>query len=152
MKMIQRLCHSELERMRLGFLRIIEPGIVACGVAVQRRRPGLKLDFAGRDLRVWVSYYRDQRWWRLTCGFGSEQSGFEQMLVTTHELTMLADEIDENTGRHVVELLRNPQGYQWPLFAWDQTYPGYAWSRAGRDAIDADTQERAALIAGKGTH
>lgn len=73
--MIHRFSSTKLEQMRLGFLRIIEPGIVACGVAVQRRHPGLKLDVDGRDLRVWVGYYGDQRWWRLTCGFGSEQSG-----------------------------------------------------------------------------
>jgi hypothetical protein len=132
--------------MRREFLAIIEPAIVACGVPVKRRRPGLKLDIAGRDLRVWVGYYGDQRWWRLTCGFGSEQPGFEQMIVTTHELTMLASEIDEHTGQHLVELLRNPRGYQWPLFTWYKTYPGYAWSRAGWDAYQAalrEDQERA---------
>ena len=151
---VMPLCHTELERMRLGFLAIIEPTIAACGVPVKRRRPGLKLLINGRDLRVWVGYYRDQRWWRLTFGFGSEQPGFEQMIVTTNELTMLAGEIDERTGHHIVELLRDPKGYQWPLFASDETYPGYAWSRAGRDAFAADDQERqqrcAALLAAKG--
>lgn len=155
--MIHQFSSTEVERMRLEFLRIIESGIVACGVAVQRRRPGFKLDLDGRDIRVWLTYYRDHRWWRLVCGYGSERPGFEQTIVRTHELTMLAGEIDENTGRHVVDLLRNPQGYQWPLFAWDDTYPSYAWSRAGSESIEAAQREdrerddrRAALLTAKG--
>lgn len=74
------------------------------------------------------------------------------MIVTTHELTMLAGEIDENTGRHLVELLRNPRGYRWPLFTWYESYPGYAWSRAGWDAYRPPSARTRTRRTPLGTH
>ena len=143
--MIKRLNDTELESMRLRLLHIIEPPIKAAGIPVERRRPGLRLLLNGIDMRIWVGYYGDQRWWRLTCGYGSDLLGFEQSISRTHELTMLAGEIDEDTGAHLVALLREPKTYRWPLFTWNNTYPGYAWSQAGWDAYQADLRARREL-------
>ena len=143
--------YHRLEKLRRELFNQIESQLNAAGIKTQRKRPGLRIEIAGKDMRVWLTYYRDQRWWRLTCGYGSNQPGFEYTITPTNELTMLFEEIDGSIGRHLVALLCDPHGYQWPLFAGYQSYPGYAWSKAGWAAIEADS-EQSAMQAAKGGH
>lgn len=141
--------HHRLEKLRRELLNLIESQLNAAGIKTQRRRPGLRMKIAGRDMRVWLTYYYDQHWWRLTCGYGSDQPGWEYQIQRFAELTMCREEIVGTTGFHLAQLLRSPETYRWPLFTegqWRESYPSYSWSVAGWESIQIALEARKALI------
>lgn len=141
--------HHRLEKLRRELLNRIESQVNAAGVQTQRRRPGLRMEIDGRDMRVWLGYYRDQHWWRLTCGYGCDEPGWEHTIQRFAELTMCCEEIDVTTGSHLAGLLRSPETYRWPLFTegrWAATYPSYGWSVAGWESIQAAIKDCEAQI------
>ena len=121
----------EMERLRSQLLHTIEKGLSAENIESRRRRPGLRVALDGKIIHVWLGHYLDQRWWRLTCGWGSDHPAFTQCINKFAELTCCIEEVDDQTGVHLARLLRDPEGYFWPIFEHERTYPGYAWSVRG---------------------
>lgn len=117
--------------MRMRFLRMLQSEIEAAGTRVRRKRPGMVFEIDGRRFRLWVSYYHDERFWRITCGPGDIDNGGN-----VYELTMLAGELGPEIGANIIKFLRAPGPFRWPLFAHDSTYPSYAWSKAAKAGID----------------
>ena len=122
------------EKMRLGFLRTIQLGIEAAGVRVRRKRPGLVFEMAGASFTVWVDYYHDQRFWRISA---ARTGGW------LCELTMLAEEFGSETGSTLVEFLLPAKPKQWSMFAHDPSYPHYAWSKAARIEMNREAAKQA---------
>ena len=140
--------YHRIEKLRRELFNQIESQLNAAGIKTQRKRPGLRIEIAGKDIRVWLIYYYDQRWWRLVCGYGCNAPGWEHVIDRFAELTMCREEIVGTTGLHLANLLRSPKTYRWPLFTegqWRDTYPSYSWSVAGWDSIQAALKEREAL-------
>ena len=101
----------EMEPLRSELLRTIEKGLSAENIESRRRRPGLRVVLDGKIIHVWLGYYLDQRWWRITCGWGSDHPAFTQCINKFAELTCCIEEIDDQTGVHLARLLRDPEGY-----------------------------------------
>ena len=139
--------NHRIEKLRMELLRGIETQLNAHGIKTSRKRPGLRMEINGKDVRVWLTCYYDQRWWRITCGYGCDHPGFEYSICRFAELTMCRDEINGTTGSHLAAFLRDPENYRWPLFIEDKSrnaYPSYAWSRMGWQTIDAMYEEKKA--------
>jgi len=134
----------EMEPLRSQLLHTIEQGLSAENIESRRRRPGLRVVLDGKIIHVWLGYYLDQRWWRITCGWGSDHPAFTQSMNKFAELTCCFEELDDKAGVHLARLLRDPQGYRWPMFAHEQAYPSYAWSAQGWETYSADNEIRQA--------
>ena len=126
------LADYRLEQLRGQYLRIIDQAIQSRGIRTRRRCPGMTFEFEGGPCRIWLGYYHDERFWRITCGRGDWYANTG----TNYELTMLAEEITPTTGLELLEFLHAPGMYQWPLFCHDQSYPTYAWSKAAQEGIN----------------
>ena len=138
-----RIAEYQVERMRMRFLRSIQTGIESAGIRVKRSRPGIVFELGGYLHRLWVSYYSDERFWRISCGPGGMDDGFGP-----YELTMLAAELGPETGATVIEFLRAPRAFRWPIFAHHQSYPKYSWSEAAQEEMNrvlAETEARRRL-------
>jgi len=136
-----------MDRLRSELLRGIEKGLAAENIEFRRRRPGLRVVLEGKIIHVWFGYYLDQRWWRITCGWGSDHPAFTQSMNKFAELSCGIEEINDQTGVHLAHLLRDPEDHIWPMFEHEQTYPSYAWSVRGWEAYQANQricEERAA--------
>ena len=123
--------HHRLEKLRRELLNRIESQVNAAGVQTQRRRPGLRMEIDGRDMRVWLSYYRDQHWWRLTCGYGCDEPGWEHTIAAFRRADDARCEEIDVTHRFasLPACFARLKRYRWPLFAegrWAATYPSYA--------------------------
>jgi len=137
----------EMERLRSQLLQKLEKGLSTENIESRRRRPGLRIVIDGKIIHVWLGYYLDQRWWRITCGWGSDHPAFTQSMNKFAELTCCFEELDNEIGVHLARLLRAPEGYRWPMFGHDQTYPNYAWSVQGWKSYCVESEIRQAYAA-----
>ena len=112
----------------------------------------------GKPFRMWLKPYWDARFWRIYAGTGTPEF-CDCIFGQIYELTFLAEEIGPDTGPLLVETLRDPNTFRWPLFAHESAFPSYAWSKAAKEGIDqvwaeekARQQKRDAALARRQTN